>query len=259
VCQSRHEICATGLEDATCVMLPWAKPHVPLLAERDVVKTRPAVGADAPIAFVSRMDPWRKGMDRLCAWVSAYASTLPHPAVILLVPRGRDEPPQLHELVRQGLIEWDAESRGAALESPLQRCRGAMLLSRFDGQPRSLREALWLGLPIMCTSECGLDEVVATLGAGRIVRGDAPAEIQAAFESLPAVSVNRTDVHHLFDRVEIGGFLLAALVAVASRRPPPRDYYEGHAHAREARSDSAGDGAQEPAGEVVVTLKAGSH
>ena len=131
-----------------------------------------------------------------------------------------------------------------------------MLLSRFDGQPRSLREALWLGLPIICTPECGLDEVVATLNAGWIVCGDAPAEIQAAFKSLPAMLVNRADVHHLFDRVEIGRFLLAALVAVAARRPPPRDYYEYYVHAREGRLNRGAERTQDPVacGEAATTM-----
>jgi hypothetical protein len=60
---------------------------------------------------------------------------------------------------------------------------------------------------------------------GRIVGGDLPADIQAAFESLPQIAVNTDAVHRLFDRVEIGRFLLSALIALGAGRPPPdRDY-----------------------------------
>jgi glycosyltransferase involved in cell wall biosynthesis len=146
----------------------------------------------------------------------------------LLVPRGTGEPALLEDLVRAGLIDWDWDSQGAALEGQLQRCRGVLLLSRYDAQPRSLREALWLGLPIICTPECGLDQVVEMLGAGRIVHGDRPAEIQAAFESLEDDKVNTADVRRLLDRLETGRFVLSVVIAVAAGQPPSRSYYEGH-------------------------------
>jgi glycosyltransferase involved in cell wall biosynthesis len=225
VCQSRHEAVATSLDEARCVFLPWPAPNVPLLTSCGHLDAGPSRHPDAPVAFVSRMDPWRKGMDRMCEWLTAYASTLPHPAVVLLAPRATNAPPQLHNLVRAGLIEWDWDSRGADLRGPLRRCRGAMLLSRFDGQPRSLREALSLGLPIVCTPECGLDEIVAVLDAGTIIDADSPADVQAAFESLLETSVDSAAVHRLFDRVEVGRFLLAALVAVGAGRQPPHSYY----------------------------------
>jgi hypothetical protein len=79
------------------------------------------------------------------------------------------------------------------------------------------------------------------------VCGDAPAEIQAAFESLPAMRVNRADVHHLFDRVEIGRFLLTAFVAVAARRSPPLNYYEYYVHGRKGRLDRAEERSHDPA------------
>jgi glycosyltransferase involved in cell wall biosynthesis len=208
------------------VVLHWPRPDVPLLEQDGIVARSLSERRNAPIAFVSRMDPWRKGLDRLCAWVSENAATLPRPAVVLLVPRGVREPPQLHNLVEAGLIEWDSESRGAALKEPLQRCRGAMLLSRFDAQPRSLREALWLGLPILCTPECGFDDILANLGSGKVVRGDRPAEIQAAFESLAEETVDTKKVHQLLNRGETGRFLLSVLVTLGAGQRPHSNYFD---------------------------------
>ena len=232
VCQSDYEVRSSRLPKEKCAVIHWPRPDVALLTDDRVLTAVPSNGAQAPIAFVSRMDPWRKGMDRLCTWLSEYASTLPRPAVVLLVPRGPGEPPQLEPLVRAGLIEWDWTSRGAALAAPLQRCRGALLLSRYDAQPRSLREALWLGLPIICTPECGFDQVVAMIGAGKVVHGDRPSEIQAAFDSLGAQKMNTDDVHRLLNRVETGRFVLSVLVAVGAGQHAPRSYFNEHtAHA----------------------------
>jgi hypothetical protein len=130
--------------------------------------------------------------------------------------------------VHEGLIDWDWESRGVALKSQLQRCRGAMLLSRFDAQPRSLREALWLGLPIIATPECGFGEVMAMLGTGQIVDGDCPSAIQAAFETVSREEVDIAAARRLLDRRETGRFLMSALVAVAGRTPMPLSYHLQH-------------------------------
>ena len=224
VCQSDYEVRSSRLPAEKCVVLHWPKPDSALLAADPVLVRPPNGRAQAPVAFVCRMDPWRKGIDRLCAWLTAYRASLPRPAVVLLVPRGDNEPPQLQELVEAGLIEWDWQRRGAALADQLQRCRGAMLLSRFDAQPRSLREALWLGLPILCTPQCGLDQVAAMLGVGTIVDGDSPSAIQAGFEALADDCVDIDAVRHCLDRREIGRCLLSALVAIAAGLPPARSY-----------------------------------
>jgi hypothetical protein len=41
VCQSQHEVMATGLDPAKCVVLPWPKPDVPLLIASGVGNARP--------------------------------------------------------------------------------------------------------------------------------------------------------------------------------------------------------------------------
>jgi glycosyltransferase involved in cell wall biosynthesis len=226
ICQSEYEVRSSRLPRAKCIVLHWPKPDNALLAEDRILPLSRNDRKRAPIAFVSRMDPWRKGLDRLCAWLSEYGPLLPRPAVLLLVPHAANEPPQLLDLVKAGLIEWDSESRGVALRHQLERCRGAMLLSRFDAQPRSLREALWLGLPILCTPECGFDEVLEKLASGRVVHGDTPSEIQAAYESLPEQTVDTDDVHHLLDRMETGRFLMSVLLAFARGEQPLRSYCE---------------------------------
>jgi glycosyltransferase involved in cell wall biosynthesis len=123
-------------------------------------------------------------------------------------------------------LKWDWQTRGADLEGQLRDCRGVMLLSRYEAQPRSLREALWLGLPIICTPACNLSEAISVLGTGTIVSGDDPSEIQSAFESLPEDEGAAELARRLFDRKEVGRFLVSVLLDLGSgRRPTERDYY----------------------------------
>ena len=235
VCLSQHEVTSSHLPDMRCALLPFPKPDSPLLRRDPPLLDSSSDRRSAPILFISRMDPWRKGIDRLCTWLSEYPSAGPRPAVVLLAPRDARTPPAVSDLNRLGLLKWDWQTRGSDLEIHLQNCRGVMLLSRYEGQPRSLREALWMGLPIICPATCNLSEAIAVLGAGKVVSGDDAAELQAAFESLVSDEWVPRQARRLFDRRGIGRFLISLILDVGSgRQPSERDYYSsflqsGHA------------------------------
>jgi hypothetical protein len=99
----------TGLAPQRCALLAWPFPDTDLAAS---VRTHGPIDdvldPDGPIAFVSRMDVPRKGIDRLCAWLQAHAAELPRPALRLIAPAGDDVPPTLSVLEEEGLLEWDA-------------------------------------------------------------------------------------------------------------------------------------------------------
>ncbi len=209
-----------------CVQVPLAAPDSALATAALAVPADEVAPVVGPVAFTSRLDAYRKGFDRLAAWVEAYADDLPRPAVLLLAPTADDAPAGLVDLVDRGLITWDPEARGADVAAALRGCRAQMLLSRWDGQPRVLREAVLMGVPTISTVSSHFAEVVDLVGNGAIVDGDDPADIQRAFEATadqPRVSERGRAV---FDRQRIGRYLLDVLFAAAHRTlPQPTSYY----------------------------------
>lgn len=230
MCLSAEEQRQTRVPAAKTLFAPWPLPDTPLAQAAASAATWPPVdGRDTagPLAFVSRLDPWRKGIDRLCAWTAAYTQSLPRPAVLLLSPAGEDTPPELDAAVREGVVEWDTQTRGAALLPRLRSCRGAILLSRWEAQPRALREAVVLGLPTISTPSAHFSEVVDVLGFGAVVDGDDPDEVQAAFEAIRLQSPNRGAAKALFGMAEQAQWLLGVYASVAQGEAPPEpDYYK---------------------------------
>jgi glycosyltransferase involved in cell wall biosynthesis len=178
-----------------------------------------------PLALVSRYDPYRKGFDRIERWLLAYEGSVPRPAVKVFAPLP-DASSGLLELADRGLVEWDPETRGEALTTALRSCSGAVLLSRWEGQPRALREALLMGLPVLTTAAANLTEVIDVLGSGSVVDGDDPDQIHAAFRDIGARSHDPARAEQLFDRDRIGAFLWQVFSAVSRQQTPPRSYYD---------------------------------
>lgn len=228
-CLSAREVQDSRLPPDRCVLTPWPVPASDLA--RAIGGPGQAAGGDLagrPVAFVSRWDVWRKGIDRLGAWLRECAGRLPRPAVVLMAPVGDGAPEGLDEALSAGVLRWRPDIRGGDLLPALRRCRGVMLLSRWDGQPRVLREAAALGLPTLSTPSSHFAEVVAVLGKGAVVDGDDVGAIQAAFERLADADTDPARARVLLDRAEIGAFLGEAFRAVAAGAPvPERSYYRG--------------------------------
>jgi glycosyltransferase involved in cell wall biosynthesis len=232
---SADEVRLAHLPARRCVLVPWTVPPTPLAeAAARWLATTPAApvtpASRRPIAFVSRFDGYRKGFDRLYAWLLANEARLPRPAVVLLAPDDREQPPELAALVERNLIEWDPTTRGEGLLPRLRECRGLVLLSRWDGQPRILREAALLGLPTLSTASSHFSEVVELLGKGAVVDGDDVDAIQKAFERMAAADAADENDHRrawrLFDRRTVGRYLRDVVVAAAGRGTlPERSYY----------------------------------
>jgi len=92
----------------------------------------------------------------MCGWLWEHRESLPRSALVLFAPdRSSSEhvrispvwdskeqwPPTLEALLSEGVIEWDKSTAGANMIPRLRNCRAMMLLSRWDGLPRVLREA----------------------------------------------------------------------------------------------------------------------
>lgn len=236
VVQSAEEARLAHLPADTTSLLPLPAPRTPLADAVLESGTAAAASQHGPLAFVSRLDSWRKGLDRLCHWLDACRDDLPRPAAVLYAPDdGAARPPELSRLVDEGLLRWDTTSRGAALVSELSHARGVVLLSRWDGQPRVLREAALLGLPTMSTRASHFTEVVQALGTGVLVAdADDPAEVQRAFRVLEQQPRDPSAARQLFDRDRIGATLLTLLRSVAAgRHSETVDHYRDFAATRD--------------------------
>ena len=201
--------------------------------------------AQRPIAVIARFDVHRKGIDRVCAWLDAYGEDpVPRPAVLLLAPGPDHVPPAVERLRDEGLIEWDERTSGADLTGPLGRSRGVLLLTRYEGYPRVLREAALAGLPIVTTASANFAETLELLStrerpAGYIVDGDDPRKVQAAFVALAETELDAHPAWDVFDRRRIGQFLADVLTRMASGdAPEERSYYAWAS--RQAAADNGG-------------------
>ena len=231
VAVSEEEITQAHLPRERTAILPYPFPPSPLLqAAREEAVTVASGANDGPVAFVSRLDVHRKGVDRLCRWLATHEAKLPRPAVRLFAPGdttalSADLAAELDRLVAAGIMDWDQETRGPALLPALRKCRGLMLLSRFDGQPRVLREAAFLGVPIAATRASGFAEIARFTGGGVVVEdGDDPKEIHRAFHSLAAITHDPQRHRPTLSREPLGAHWAMLLRTVATGGPPNRDY-----------------------------------
>ncbi len=223
LCVSAHEIDDSNLSPDRCRIVRWPRPPTGLAAatfESDADragKPNAKGGAgEAPIAFVNRFDWHRKGFDRLCAWLEVHGDDLPRPAVLLLAPEPPDVPDRLQALVNDGLIEWNTTATGRSLHRELLRCRALLLLSRYDGQSRVLREASLAGLPTISTVDSHFSEIVSALGCGFIIDGDDPGDLHRAFIAVEEQVCSVEAARKLFDRTSIGAETVEALVDLHS-------------------------------------------
>lgn len=245
VCASWEEVRQSRFPPSNAVLLPWPLPDTPLAraaASEDAVRD-----PSGPVALICRLDAWRKGFDRVLSWLESHDRDLPRPALLLLAPRTDVVGPiggdvdattagRLRALESRGLIEWDDTSTGTQLIARLRRCRGVLLLSRWEGQPRALREALLLGQPVLTNLSSNLAEVLDVLQAGVIVDGDDAAEVQQGFEALAGIQPDPAAVRQLFDRGRIARFLVRVLHETATGRHRGIDSY----YARLARGELTG-------------------
>lgn len=69
-------------------------------------------------------------------------------------------------------------------KKPLRDADATVLLSRWDGSPRTLREAAHYGTPMIVCEETNFADLVRSSGAGSVVDGDDPSAVGLAFVEL---------------------------------------------------------------------------
>lgn len=225
ICLGWQEAADARLPRGRTAVVPWPTPQT-WVPRGATPHATPSGDGDNPVAFVSRMDIHRKGIDRLADWLLAYADVLPRPAAVLFAPDNGRRTERLDEARRRGLVEWDNLTTGGMLQERLARCRGVALLSRWEAFPRVLREAALLGLPTISPPEAQFTDIVQRVGAGAVIDPGDVTAVQRAFSQIAGQRGDACVAGAIFDRVAIGAFLALVLRAAADgQRPTPQSYY----------------------------------
>jgi glycosyltransferase involved in cell wall biosynthesis len=116
-------------------------------------------------AFVGRLDVYRKGLDRAVGGLAE----APMWHLALVGPRFRDVPRlerMISELAIQDRVHFTGERHGKQLEEALAGVDLFVLLSRWEGLPMALLEAMSFGTPVLVSPEVKRVLDVEDSGAG---------------------------------------------------------------------------------------------
>lgn len=138
------------------------------------------------IVYWGRIDWKMKGLDNLMNGVVEAARRKPQPGfrLFLMGPGYRDgeiiaqqfvERHQLQDLVHIKL----PGSYVAGSKAPLRDADISVLMSRWDGFPRALRESIYLGVPILVTPETHFADLTEQFGCGVVIGQPGAAEAVA--------------------------------------------------------------------------------
>jgi len=161
--------------EARAICLP-----IPMSAEL-LQRSEKPYSADGPILSLGRLDVHEKGLDLLLAILGQIDRNLLRRGVILAGPGTERELRHLRELISAFELDHCVTVIGPVFgESKFRLIESASLviqLSRSEGMPLVPLEAMALGVPIIVSPACRLNDVVTWSGGGWIVE---PSGIDAA-------------------------------------------------------------------------------
>jgi glycosyltransferase involved in cell wall biosynthesis len=162
--QNLGKVVPSGIDPLEFLPLP------PLGAFRE---RYPELRAKTLFLFLGRLDIRHKGLDML---LPAFANLLKERPDAHLVLAGPEEDGSLaqlqHLLVQHQLhaaVTFTGLLTGAQKLAALQDADVFVLPSRFEGLSIALLEALYMGLPLLITSQVGLCQEIQQIGAGVVV------------------------------------------------------------------------------------------
>jgi glycosyltransferase involved in cell wall biosynthesis len=136
------------------------------------------------LLFLGRNDVYQKGIDiLLSSYAAAVRAGLTLPLTIAGRPYG-DSP----EVIRAAISQLGLDARVHLIEELdeaekwrlLRGVRSLVFLSRWDGPPRPVREAISVGTPVVVSAETNMGALVESAEAGLSVALDDPASIVRA-------------------------------------------------------------------------------
>ena len=159
------------------------------------------------LLFFGRNDVRQKGIDRLLeGYAAAIGKGLSLPLVIAGAPHD-DSAAFIARYLHGSSLGSRVRVLGSVDESEkwrlLRHAEALVFLSRWDGPPRPVREALAVGTPVIVSSGTNMGSLVDEAGAGAWVRSSRPDAVASA---LFAISPNRErwrqGVHKLRSRLD---------------------------------------------------------
>ncbi|MEM9033482.1 MAG: glycosyltransferase [Actinomycetota bacterium] len=168
--------------DTTIVRLPWGVDTATLVDEPDDELELWTDDDRTRLIVWSRLDWYFKGLDRVLAATDAAARTTGTAPfrVLLCGPDYRGGSNLAREAATTNAADIAVASTGEytpGSKRPLREADGAVLLSRWDGSPRALREAVHFGLPLLVSPATHFADLVESTGAGIVV--DDPEDVEA--------------------------------------------------------------------------------
>ena len=164
--REREQLRAFGAT-GRCVVIPNGVAHPTVPVDSTAFRRGIRVDAQTPLAvYVGRIDMYRKGLDRLLDGIAASEDW--HLAVIGAEERG-DLPALRASIQRLGIgtrVTVCGPMREPDVQQALAAARLFTLLSRWEGLPMALLEALSLGTPALVSPEVERLVAVAAEGAG---------------------------------------------------------------------------------------------
>ena len=126
---------------------------------------------EAPLLFLGRNDVHQKGIDVL---VKSFALAVRQGVRRRLVIAGAssgDSTPVIERLVKSLSLETEVDVIGRVDERQkwalYRAARSLIFLSRWDGPPRPIREALAVGTPVIASTGTNMSSLISEAGAGR--------------------------------------------------------------------------------------------
>jgi len=159
---------AFGWKGSLAVIPNGAEPPVANVDRLALRRDLEMKGEDHLVVFVGRLDVHRKGLDRLVRGVAA----APRWHLALVGPRSRDVrrlEKMIDDFAIGDRVHFTGERHGTALREALAGGDVFGLLSRWEGLPIALLEALSYGTPAVVSPEVGKVVDVQRSGAGWVV------------------------------------------------------------------------------------------
>jgi glycosyltransferase involved in cell wall biosynthesis len=160
------------------------------------------------LLFLGRNDVFQKGIDLLLGgYAQAVRAGLDLPLTICGRPEGRNDAiirATVAQLGLAGKVFMIGEVTEKEKWSLLRRARCLVFLSRWDGPPRPVREAIAVGTPVIVSGETNMGELVSQARAGRVLSLNRHEVSQALVEAAdPAmVAAWRSGVKNLRDALD---------------------------------------------------------
>ncbi len=183
--------------DGRVVPLPWGTDEDSIAPEADTHFYRDTLDLDddkANLVVWCRLDFTFKGLDRVLEGVRHSVAEHGGPPPFRVYLCGPDY--RGGSLAAQRVIDAHGLSETVTVlgpdrytpgsKAPLRDAEATILLSRWDGSPRTLREAAYFGTPMIVTEETNFADLVRSHDAGIVVDGDDAAAVGKAFVALAA-------------------------------------------------------------------------